>query len=95
LRTTVPITCVVRHVGGGSLVSGDVQLCWCSHLLRLEDLLRELDADQRAAFVLTQVIGLTYDEAATVCDCPMGTIRSRVARARARIAEMIALADAV
>jgi RNA polymerase sigma-70 factor (ECF subfamily) len=61
----------------------------------LEELLDELDVDQRAAFVLTRVIGLTYDEAASVCGCPMGTVRSRVARARARIAEMIALADAV
>jgi RNA polymerase sigma-70 factor (ECF subfamily) len=60
-----------------------------------EELLGHLDAEQRAAFVLTQLIGLSYDEAATVCDCPMGTIRSRVARARARMAEMIALADAV
>lgn len=45
-------------------------------------LLRGLDADRRAAFVLTQMLGLTYAEAAGVCDCPVGTIRSRVARAR-------------
>ena len=45
-------------------------------------LLDALDADRRAAFVLTQVIGLTYDEAAAACACPVGTIRSRVARAR-------------
>jgi RNA polymerase sigma-70 factor (ECF subfamily) len=32
--------------------------------------------------VLTQIIGLSYAEAAVVCDCPIGTIRSRVARAR-------------
>ncbi|MGO1049703.1 sigma-70 family RNA polymerase sigma factor [Crossiella sp. CA198] len=43
---------------------------------------RELGEDQRAAFVLTQVIGLGYAEAAEVCGCPVGTIRSRVARAR-------------
>jgi RNA polymerase sigma-70 factor (ECF subfamily) len=61
----------------------------------LEELVGQLDTDQRVAFVLTQVIGLSYDEAAAVCACPLGTIRSRVARARARIAEMIALADAV
>jgi RNA polymerase sigma-70 factor (ECF subfamily) len=42
-----------------------------------------LDADRRAAFVLTQVLGLSYDEAAQVCGVPIGTIRSRVARARA------------
>ena len=35
------------------------------------------------AFVLTQVLGLSYQETADICDCPVGTIRSRVARARA------------
>jgi RNA polymerase sigma-70 factor, ECF subfamily len=31
---------------------------------------------------MTQVIGLSYAEAAEACGCPVGTIRSRVARAR-------------
>ncbi len=41
-----------------------------------------LEADRREAFVLTQVLGLPYAEAAEVVGCPVGTIRSRVARAR-------------
>ena len=45
-------------------------------------LVDELPDDQRAAFVLTQVIGCSYEEAAEACDVPIGTIRSRVARAR-------------
>lgn len=45
--------------------------------------LRALDADRHSAFVLTQVLGLSYAEAAEVSGCPVGTIRSRVARARA------------
>jgi RNA polymerase sigma-70 factor (ECF subfamily) len=45
-------------------------------------LLARLDDDRRHAFVLTQVIGLSYAQAADVCGCPVGTIRSRVARAR-------------
>jgi RNA polymerase sigma-70 factor (ECF subfamily) len=48
----------------------------------LTDLLGALDPDRREAFVATQVLGLSYAEAAEVCDCPVGTIRSRVARAR-------------
>jgi RNA polymerase sigma-70 factor (ECF subfamily) len=48
----------------------------------IRQLLSELEPERRAAFVLTQVIGLTYDEAAATCACPIGTIRSRVARAR-------------
>jgi len=47
------------------------------------DLLTGLDPDRREAFVLTQLLGLPYAEAAEVAGCPVGTIRSRVARARA------------
>ena len=45
-------------------------------------LVAALESDRRAAFVLTQVLGLAYAEAAEVVGCPVGTIRSRVARAR-------------
>jgi len=45
-------------------------------------LVAALEPDRRAAFVLTQVLGLSYAEAAEVVGCPVGTIRSRVARAR-------------
>ena len=48
----------------------------------LRELVAGLDADRRDAFVLTQVVGLDYAAAAEVCGCPVGTIRSRVARAR-------------
>jgi RNA polymerase sigma-70 factor (ECF subfamily) len=48
----------------------------------LRRLLENLPADRRLAFVATQMLGLSYAEAAEVCDCPIGTIRSRVARAR-------------
>jgi RNA polymerase sigma-70 factor, ECF subfamily len=48
-----------------------------------------LEADRRAAFVLTQMFGLSYDEAAEVCDCPVGTIRSRVSRARNDLIEAV------
>ena len=46
------------------------------------DLLARLTPDRREAFVLTQLLGLSYAEAAEVAGCPVGTIRSRVARAR-------------
>jgi RNA polymerase sigma-70 factor (ECF subfamily) len=45
-------------------------------------LLEGLDADRREAFVLTQLVGLAYAETAAVVGVPVGTIRSRVARAR-------------
>ena len=47
-----------------------------------DDVIDQLSADRRDAFVLTQVLGLSYAEAADVIDCPVGTVRSRVARAR-------------
>jgi RNA polymerase sigma-70 factor (ECF subfamily) len=53
-----------------------------AHRLGADDLLGRLSAERRTAFVLTQVLGLSYAEAATVEDVPVGTIRSRVARAR-------------
>ena len=55
---------------------------------RIEDivetriLLDGLGVERREALILTQILGLSYAEAAGVCGCPIGTIRSRVARAR-------------
>lgn len=46
-------------------------------------LLRTLDPDRRAAFVLTQLLSLSYAETAEILGIPIGTVRSRVARARA------------
>lgn len=45
-------------------------------------LLDGLTVERREALMLTQVLGLSYAEAAEVTGCPVGTIRSRVARAR-------------
>ncbi len=50
-----------------------------------DDLLEVLDADRLEAFVLTQLVGLSYQEAATVIGCPIGTVRSRVSRARGNL----------
>lgn len=47
-----------------------------------DELLARLEPDRREAFVLTQLLGFSYDEAATTLGCPIGTVRSRVARAR-------------
>lgn len=52
-------------------------------------LVEALPDEQRLAFTLTQILGYRYDEAAEICECPTGTIRSRVARSRATLAEHI------
>lgn len=58
------------------------------------DLLKRLDPVRRAAFVLTQVTGLSYLEAAAVEGVPVGTIRSRVARARQELVDALGSAPA-
>ena len=58
------------------------------------ELLDQLDPDRREAFTLTQVAGLSYDEAAVLLECPIGTIRSRVARARADLLAEVRAAEA-
>jgi RNA polymerase sigma-70 factor (ECF subfamily) len=63
-------------------------------LLAATDLLRALPDDRRSAFVLTQVLGLSYAETAEVEQVPVGTIRSRVARARAQLVEAVRAARA-
>ncbi len=55
-------------------------------------LLERLDPERRVAIVLTQLIGLSYAEAAEICECPVGTIRSRVARAREQLLALSAAA---
>jgi len=56
----------------------------------LRAVVAQLPDDRREAFVLTQMLGLSYAEAAKVCGCPIGTVRSRVARARAELVAAIA-----
>ncbi|MFD5590101.1 sigma-70 family RNA polymerase sigma factor [Streptomyces griseorubiginosus] len=57
--------------------------------IALVDLLGALSDERREAFVLTQMLGLSYEEAAVVSGCPVGTVRSRVARARTALMELV------
>ncbi|MFJ8945183.1 sigma-70 family RNA polymerase sigma factor [Streptomyces sp. NPDC102395] len=61
--------------------------------IALAELLDALPADRREAFVLTQLLGLPYAEAAGISDCPVGTVRSRVARARTSLIEWLDAAE--
>jgi RNA polymerase sigma-70 factor, ECF subfamily len=49
-----------------------------------------LEPEQRDALMLVAVSGFSYDEAADLCGCCVGTIKSRVCRARTKLADMLA-----
>jgi RNA polymerase sigma-70 factor, ECF subfamily len=59
----------------------------------LGELVDRLDPDRRDALVLTQVLGCSYAETAEVCGVPVGTVRSRVARAREDLVRVLRAAD--
>ena len=62
------------------------------HQMQLTDLQRalmRLPPAQREALILVGAGGFSYEEAASICDCAVGTVKSRVARARVALDEMI------
>src|SRR4051794_19139516 len=64
--------------------------------LDFEDLQRaltRLPADQREALLLVGASGFSYEQAAEICGCAVGTIKSRVNRARNRLAELLHFED--
>jgi RNA polymerase sigma-70 factor (ECF subfamily) len=59
----------------------------------LMELIAGLADERRVPFVLTQLHGLSYAETAEVCGCPVGTVRSRIARARADLVDAYHASD--
>ncbi len=53
--------------------------------------LAQLPDDQREAVILVGASGFSYEEAAAICECAVGTIKSRVNRARNRLAELMSI----
>lgn len=51
--------------------------------------LAQLTEEQREALILVGAAGFAYEEAAVICGCAVGTVKSRVNRARARLAELL------
>lgn len=60
----------------------------------LQSALLKLPLDQREAIVLVGGQGLSYAEAAEICHCAVGTIKSRTNRARTKLAELMSIAHA-
>ena len=53
--------------------------------------LAKLPSDQREALILVGASGFSYEDAANICGCAVGTIKSRVNRARTRLADLLAI----
>ncbi|WP_137390673.1 sigma-70 family RNA polymerase sigma factor [Rhodoligotrophos defluvii] len=56
--------------------------------------LADLPEEQREALILVGASGFSYEEAAEICGCRVGTVKSRVSRARRRLIELLALESA-
>jgi RNA polymerase sigma-70 factor (ECF subfamily) len=53
--------------------------------------LAQLPDEQREALILVGASGFSYEEAADICECAVGTIKSRVNRARSRLAKLLSI----
>ena len=60
----------------------------------MQHALGQLPVDQREALLLVSASDMSYEEAAVICGVAVGTIKSRVNRARARLAELLQLEPA-
>lgn len=62
---------------------------WSVAMSALEAALKRLPDEHREALILVGGAGLTYEEAAEICGCALGTIKSRVNRARGRLLKLM------
>ncbi len=67
---------------------------WSVAVRALQAGLAQLPDEHREALILVGAAGLSYEEAAGICGCALGTIKSRVNRARARLLKIMDAADA-
>jgi RNA polymerase sigma-70 factor (ECF subfamily) len=64
---------------------------WSVAMRALQSALQQLPDEHREALILVGAAGLSYEEAAEICGCALGTIKSRVNRARTKLTEMLGL----
>ena len=67
---------------------------WSVAMHALQAALAQLPDEHREALILVGAAGLSYEEAAEICGCALGTIKSRVNRARARLLKIMDADDA-
>ncbi|WP_423141442.1 sigma-70 family RNA polymerase sigma factor [Parablastomonas sp. CN1-191] len=59
------------------------------HLNDMQRALQKLPPERREALLLVGAGGFSYEEAAAICECAVGTMKSRVARGRAALAQLL------
>ena len=62
---------------------------WSVKARAMDNALSQLPPDQKEALMLVSGTGLSYEEAAEICGCALGTIKSRVSRARTRLLNLL------
>ena len=62
---------------------------WHMESLDLQAALDELCSEYRDAVIMVGALGLSYEEAAEACRCPVGTVKSRLFRGRAQLARRL------
>ncbi|WP_091738060.1 sigma-70 family RNA polymerase sigma factor [Phenylobacterium immobile] len=85
----------VRDEGGdyASTLKEDPSQDWSLAMKSLQAALAKLPHEHREALILVGAAGLSYNEAAEICGCALGTIKSRVNRARARLLKLLDAED--
>jgi RNA polymerase sigma-70 factor (ECF subfamily) len=68
---------------------------WSVAMRALQAAMQRLPDEHREALILVGAAGLTYEEAAEICGCALGTIKSRVNRARTRLLKLMEADSAV
>jgi RNA polymerase sigma-70 factor, ECF subfamily len=63
-------------------------------IVEFRNALKLLPSEQRESLILVGASGFSYEEAAQICGCAVGTIKSRVNRARSRLAEILSIDSA-
>ncbi|MFA7265889.1 MAG: RNA polymerase sigma factor SigM [Candidatus Nanopelagicales bacterium] len=89
-RPTVPLPEQDTDFGSNMLADPKDPLHARELRIEIQRALAELPPDQRAAVVLVDVEGYSVDEAAQILQCPSGTVKSRCARGRAKLATRLA-----
>ena len=84
-----------RHVASVEIEPAEPAVAGPEAGIALDAMIRDLRPERQDAFVLTQLLGCSYEETAAICDVPVGTIRSRVARAREDLVSALATAQAI